>query len=72
MPSKVSKASRLTLFWQRCPPRSQSSSSSSFVLAWVVCLNGEGNRREVRLSQPNEKRPRTKDDDEEEDWELGG
>jgi hypothetical protein len=32
-------------------------------------LNGEGNRREVRLFQPPEKRPRTMDDDEK-DWEM--
>ena len=29
-------------------------------------LNGEGNPRELRLDQPPEKRPRTKDDDEDE------
>jgi hypothetical protein len=32
-------------------------------------LKGECNRREVRLYQPSEKRPRTKDDDED-DWEM--
>jgi hypothetical protein len=49
------------------PPRRRRRRPSSSV-GRVVCpdgteLDGEDNRREVRLYQPPEKRPRTKDDD---------
>jgi hypothetical protein len=44
------------------------SFSSSF--SAVFRLASPGNRREVRFYQPSLKQPRTKDDDDEEDWDL--
>jgi hypothetical protein len=40
-----------------------------FLICWGEAgLNGERSCREIRLYQPSEKQPRTKDDDDEDDW----